>query len=225
MPRATNSVIWYTVVTRGDYYEIKNYQTTTYKTIKEIKLYLLELTKESNNQGIYDIMNTSVDVRMWKKNISMNQDAYNQLFYLLKQKIKSCENEMELENAIVFMNILLPETKQLAYKWQLFEQLMKYKQKDIYLYCLIRHLIYKSQQRTEEIIQLLATSNNIKPTQHHILALQIYCLENEHAKAYNHVCLLPLEEIQEYKEELITKHPWLYRKLIFQAKRRKTINS
>lgn len=181
----------------------------------EIKEYILFLTKESDYEiELHHLLHTSIELSQWKKQLESKEELLLELLKLFKQYIKTIEDGKELEEAIVYLTILLPYHQAVAYyKWQLFETLMKTKDKNIQFYCLVRHLIYKSQSRLAEVIELLATSQSCNHKEYHVLAIQIYCIENRHKEAYPHVKQVECNDIEEYADELFATHPFLYHKL------------
>lgn len=199
----------------------QSYQQVTYKTTKQTKEYIYMLAMNSKRRSeIEYIACYCMDIDSWKREIKKEEELQIELLSLLKEKIKTLDKAEEIEEALVYMNIIFPYHEQLAnYKWQLLLTIMKHKDKDINCYCLVRHLIYKSQANIREVIELLATNQSCSQKQYHMLALEIYCLERKHKDAKEHVKALSREELQEYREELITTNPIMYWKLIRKAKR------
>lgn len=205
--------------------DIKSYETITDKDIIEVKKYILEISESYWLQDLHDIINHSIDINMLKKKINKRKDLQLVIFSKIKKLVDNSISLNEMENHLIYMNILLDVHYQplLIYKYNLLNHIVNNGGFSIETYCLLRHLIKFNNKVIESFVETLANRLNLSMERYHYLASYILLLEKNYKKSYWHLEYIIIDqEIERFLPALYNFSPRLYNK--FSKKMMESLN-
>lgn len=205
--------------------DIKSYETITDKDIIEVKKYILEISESYWLQDLHDIINHSIDINMLKKKINKRKDLQLVIFSKIKKLVDNSISLNEMENHLIYMNILLDVHYQplLIYKYNLLNHIVNNGGFSIETYCLLRHLIKFNNKVIESFVETLANRLNLSMERYHYLASYILLLEKNYKKSYWHLEYIVIDqEIERFLPALYNFSPRLYNK--FSKKMMESLN-
>ena len=169
--------------------KIKSYEKVIDKDIIAVKSYLLKIGESYWKQDLDDVINSSIDMRIIRNKINKRKDLQLLIFSKIKRLIDDSVDFDEMEDHLIFMNILLNAHYQplLTYKYNLLNYIIDKGGFSVETYCLIRHLVNFNEKIIESLIDALANRLNLDFERYHYLASYILLLEKEYKKAYLHL--------------------------------------
>lgn len=195
----------------------QSYQSITDKTITDIKVYTLAIAPSRYEQEVADIVNTSIDAYSLKKKLNQRKDIALAIFINIKKCLDQADSLLELEEHLVYMNILLDAYFKpvVSYKYNLFQYLVKEQYFNIDIYCILRHLIKFNNAILPEFIRYMTKLSNQSSYSYHYLATTIYCIEHDYKKAYQHIQYISFDnELEVYRRRLYNYSPYKYHRCI-----------
>lgn len=195
----------------------QSYQDITDKSIIDIKIYTLAIAPLRYKQEIDDIVNTSIDEYSLKKKLNQRKDIALAIFSNIKKCLDEAKTLTELEEHIIYMNILLDAYFKpvISYKYNLFQYLVKKQYFTIDTYCILRHLIVFNKTIVPEFISYMAKQTHVSLQRYHYLAIAIYCIEQDYKRAYEHVSYVIFDdELEVYRQGLYNYSPYKYYRYI-----------
>jgi hypothetical protein len=195
--------------------EYISYERCAEKSITEVKMYILRLMNAEQYQGVHDILNRSIDVKQLQRRISKRTDISLQIFDKIKLKIDQASNFLEVENHLVFMNVLLCPTfaPLISYKYNLFERICN-GDFTVQKYCVIRHLLSLKDNELTDFVMYMCQMANKTAQEYHYIAVEILCIEHQFDDAYRHLKHVTLDEhLEKYKTALYHYSPYKFRKV------------
>lgn len=193
--------------------KIRSYEKVIDKDIIAVKRYLLEISESYWMQDLHDIVNSSMDIKIIRKKINRRKDLQLLVYSKIKKLVDDSVDLNEMENHLIFMNILLNSHYQplLTYKYNLLNYIIDNGGFSVETYCLIRHLINFNNKVIESLIEALANRLNLNLERYHYLATYILLLEKEYKKAYLHLEYITIDQnIEHFLPELYNFSPRLY---------------
>lgn len=193
--------------------KIQSYEKVIDKDIIAVKIYLLEISESYWMQDLHDIVNSSMDIKIIRKKINKRKDLQLLIFSKIKRLVDDSVNLNEMENHLIFMNILLNSHYRplLAYKYNLLNYIIDNGGFSVETYCLIRHLINFNEKVIESLIEALANRLNLNFERYHYLASFILLLEKEYKKVYLHLEYITIDQnIERFLPALYNFSPRLY---------------
>ena len=159
--------------------KIQSYEKVIDKDIIAVKSYLLKIGESYWKQDLDDVINSSIDIRIIRNKINKRKDLQLLIFSKIKRLIDDSVDFDEMENHLIFMNILLNAHYQplLIYKYKLLNYIIDKGGFSVETYCLIRHLINFNEKIIESLIDALANRLNLDFERYHYLASYILLLE------------------------------------------------
>lgn len=203
----------------------QSYETVTDKDIIEVKKYILEISESYWLQDLHDIINHSIDINILKKKINKRKDLQLVIFSKIKKLVDNSISLNEMENHLIYMNILLDIHYQplLIYKYNLLNHIVNNGGFSIETYCLLRHLIKFNNKVIESFVETLANRLNLSMERYHYLASYILLLEKNYKKSYSHLEYIIIDqEIERFLPALYNFSPRLYN--IFSKKMLESLN-
>ena len=194
---------------------MKSYECITDKSIIEVKVYLLMNAKGLFKQEIHDIINSSIDIKQIRNNISKRKDIELYLFTRIKKLLDASESLTELEEHLVFMNILLNNSfkPMICYKYNLFNYITDSRGFTIDNYCILRHLIKFDYKQLSQFIKYMCQRFNVNDE--HYLSSNILLLEKQYKLAYKHLVYIQFDDgLEKYKNSLYYYSPRKFEKYI-----------
>lgn len=195
--------------------EYKSYERCTDKSITEVKLYILLLMHAEQYQEIHDIVNRSINIKQLQRRINKRGDISLQIFNNIKKKIDQATNFMEVEDHLVFMNVLLSPTfgPVISYKYNIFERVIYNSDFTLQTYCILRHLLILNKGEFSDFIMCMCHMANKTEQEFHYLATEILCIEQQYDDAYQHIEHVTFDEhLEKYKSALYHYSPYKFRK-------------
>ncbi|GFI41133.1 hypothetical protein [Thomasclavelia cocleata] len=195
----------------------QSYEKVIDKDIVDVKRYLLDISESYWMQDIHDIVNKSMDIKIIKKKINKRKDLQLVIFSKIKKLIDKSVSLSEMENHLVFMNILLSSYYRpvLVYKYNLLNYIIDNGGFSIETYCLLRHLIKFNEKVIESFVDALANRLNLGMERYHYLTCYILLLEKNYKKAYLHLEYVIIDqEFERFLPALYNYSPRLYNKYL-----------
>lgn len=195
--------------------KVESYQRVIEKRVVDVKQYILKISEEYCQDSINDILDECFDIRTIKKRINQKKDLQLFIFSKIKQLIDDSKSFNEIEQHLIFMNILLDKYYQplVVYKHKLLNYIIDKAGFCITTYCLLRHLIKYNERKLEAFIEALANQLNLGIERYHYLASYILLLEGRYKSAYLHLEYVTIDEFLEcFIPELYNYSPRLYKK-------------
>ena len=87
--------------------KIQSYEKVIDKDIIAVKSYLLKIGESYWKQDLDDVINSSIDIRIIRNKINKRKDLQLLIFSKIKRLIDDSVDFDEMENHLIFMNILL----------------------------------------------------------------------------------------------------------------------
>ena len=84
----------------------QSYEKVIDKDIVDVKRYVLDISESYWMKDIHDIVNKSMDIKIIKKKINKRKDLQLVIFSKIKKLIDKSVSLSEMENQLVFMNML-----------------------------------------------------------------------------------------------------------------------
>ena len=178
---------------------------------------MLDISESYWMQDIHDIVNKSMDIKIIKKKINKRKDLQLVIFSKIKKLIDKSVSLSEMENHLVFMNILLSSYYRpiLVYKYNLLNYIIDNGGFSIETYCLLRHLIKFNEKVIESFVDALANRLNLGMERYHYLTCYILLLEKNYKKAYLHLEYVIIDqEFERFLPALYNYSPRLYNKYL-----------
>lgn len=191
----------------------QRYQKVTNKSIVEVKGYVLNMDFGEVSQEIWDIVNTSIDAYILRKKIMQRKDIALILFHKIKKAIDNADSYEEIEEHLVYMNILLdnrflPVTR---YQYNLFWLIVSQQALTPETYCLLRHLIKYSEKQLPTFIDYLHQKLEMSVKTYHQVATAIFCIEQCYRQAYRHLSYIGWDDsLLEYQKGLENHSPYKF---------------
>lgn len=197
--------------------KIQSYEKVIDKDIIDIKRYLLDISESYWMQDIHDIVNSSMDIKIIKRKINKRKDLQLLIFSKIKKLIDESASLNEMENHLIFMNILLSSYYRpvLVYKYNLLNYIIDNGGFSIETYCLLRHLIKFNEKVIESFVDALASRLNLSMERYHYLTSYILLLEKNYKKAYLHLEYVIInQDFDRFLPALYNYSPRLYNKYL-----------
>lgn len=195
--------------------KIQSYEKATDKDIIDVKKYLLKISESYWQQDIHDIINSSMDIKIIRKKINQRKDLQLVVFCKIKKLLDASVSLSEMEEHLVFMNILLDLQYRpvLKYKYNLLNHIIDNGGLYVETYCLIRHLVKFNEKLIEPLLEALAKRLNLNFERYHYLACFILLLEKSYKRAYLHLGYITIDQnIEHFLPALYNFSPRLYLK-------------
>ena len=193
--------------------KIKSYEKVIDKDIIAVKSYLLKIGESYWKQDLDDVINSSIDMRIIRNKINKRKDLQLLIFSKIKRLIDDSVDFDEMEDHLIFMNILLNAHYQplLTYKYNLLNYIIDKGGFSVETYCLIRHLVNFNEKIIESLIDALANRLNLDFERYHYLVSYILLLEKEYKKAYLHLEYITIDHsFERFLPALYNFSPRLY---------------
>ncbi len=198
----------------------KSYFQSINKEVVDVKKYVLALSKDTViEKDVSNLVLYSLDTSMIKRKIHKNKFVETTLFLLIKSNIETASTIEQLEEQLIYMNLLLEETNTIRkYKDNLQKHIVENSDFDTSIYCLIRHLVPFKEKKVKNIIKYLYSIQGSTKVKYHQESLKIYCIEHCYKEAMLHSQYVDTVENQLYIRQLELYNPILY---YFISKKRK----
>ena len=116
----------------------------------------------------------------------------------------------EMEEHLVMMNLLIDRYYQplLQYKYNLLYYIIDRQDLSLEIYCLLRHLIQFKYGKLEEFIKGITVYKNISEYEYHHIASEIFLLEKQYRRAYQHLPYVEYDQsLQRFENALYNYSP------------------
>lgn len=188
----------------------KSYEQVTEQTIIAVKKYLLKHGKGYYQQDLHDIINRCIDIDQLKRKLNKRADLQLWLFTKFKKNLDHCSSYDEMEEHLVMMNLLIDRYYQplLQYKYNLLYYIIDRQDLSLEIYCLLRHLIQFKYGKLEEFIKGITVYKNISEYEYHHIASEIFLLEKQYRRAYQHLPYVEYDQsLQRFENALYNYSP------------------
>ncbi|MDD3026548.1 MAG: hypothetical protein PHI41_00585 [Erysipelotrichaceae bacterium] len=195
---------------------MKNYQSANDKSIIEVKKYLMNNLSDEQLNNYACLINSSYSVKDLMKNINRNPKVQLAIFSLIKCRLKATERFDELEEELVYLNLLIDHNYKpaLDYKYSLTSILINNFEFDESMVMIIRHLVNYRIMIISDLVDYFGKRQKLDENQIEKIKVKVYLIEGESSRAFKTIDRVRIDSMGEWSKTMESLSPLRYARVL-----------